>query len=159
MAGQIHESRVIAERVSRTVRQLDEAQMNVQQALALVEDVVNLKGCATGVVGALRENDLVGATGYVRQFHDIASAAAQASDDYERMLAAERMLQDRVLEEFHRATAVPEVLSGGKEVPEGGNGKVDAGGGEGFETKAPVGQRSSDVAKLSRGGARAGRMV
>ena len=64
LAEQIEESRLLAERVSRTVRQLDEAQMNVQQALALVEDVVNLKGCAQGVVAALKEDDLVGATGY-----------------------------------------------------------------------------------------------
>ncbi len=58
----------------------------MQQALALVEDVVNLKGCATGVVSALKEDDLVGATGYVRQFHDIASVAARASEDFERMV-------------------------------------------------------------------------
>jgi hypothetical protein len=77
LAEQIEDSRLLAERVSRTVRQLDEAQMNVQQALALVEDVVNLKGCAQGVVAALKEDDLVGATGYVRQFHDIASVAAK----------------------------------------------------------------------------------
>ena len=82
LAEQIEESRILSERVSRTVRQLDEAQMNVQQALALVEDVVNLKACANGAAAALREDDLVGATGYVRQFHDIHSVAAQASEDY-----------------------------------------------------------------------------
>ena len=80
LAEQIEDSRLLAERVSRTVRQLDEAQMNVQQALALVEDVVNLKGCAQGVVAALKEDDLVGATGYVRQFHDIASVAAKVEN-------------------------------------------------------------------------------
>jgi hypothetical protein len=105
LAGQIEESRVLSERVSRTVRQLDEAQMNVQQALALVEDVVNLKGCAHGVVSALKEDDLVGATGYVRQFHDIASVAARASDDYERMVGAERDLQSKVLARFEEAAA------------------------------------------------------
>lgn len=96
LAEQIEGSRALSERVSRTVRQLDEAQMSVQQALALVEDVVNLKGCAGGVVGALKEDDLIGATGYVRQFHDIASVAAKASEDYERMIAAERELQSKV---------------------------------------------------------------
>ena len=37
----------------------------------------------------LHEDDLVDATGYVRQFHDIASVAAQASED-RRMVRAER---------------------------------------------------------------------
>ena len=106
LTEQIEESRLLSERVSRTVRQLDEAQMNVQQALALVEDVVNLKGCANGVVGALSEDDLVGATGYVRQFHDIASVAAQASEDYERMVRAERELQIKVLKRFEAACAM-----------------------------------------------------
>jgi len=105
LEGQIEQSRVLSERVSRTVRQLDEAQMNVQQALALVEDVVNLKGCANGVLCALKEDDLVGATGYVRQFHDIASVAAKASDDYERMIASERDLQTKVMAMFETATA------------------------------------------------------
>jgi len=103
MAEQIEESRILSERVSRTVRQLDEAQMNVQHALALVEDVVNLKGCAQGVVAALKEDDLVGATGYVRQFHDIASVAAKASADYDCMVRAERDLQSRVLRHFDAA--------------------------------------------------------
>ena len=49
---------------------------------------MNLKGCAQGVVAALKEDDLVGATGYVRQFHDIASVAARASEDYERMVGS-----------------------------------------------------------------------
>lgn len=36
----------MAERVSRSVRRLDDIQMRVQRALALVEDVINLRGCA-----------------------------------------------------------------------------------------------------------------
>jgi len=105
LEGQIEQSRVLSERVSRTVRQLDEAQMNVQQGLALVEDVVNLKGCANGVVAALKEDDLIGATGYVRQFHDIASVAAKASDDYSKMVDSERELQSKVMEQFEKATS------------------------------------------------------
>ena len=48
----------------------------------------------------------MGATGYVRQFHDIASVAARASDDYERMVQAEKELQARVMERFEAACAV-----------------------------------------------------
>ena len=120
--------------------------MNVQQALALVEDVVNLKGCANGVVAALREDDLVGATGYVRQFHDIASIAAQASDDYERMVATEKMLKSRVLDQFILATeggaAAPKASGGG----EGGEGDPAGGaGGEGRERASSSSGRREEV--------------
>uniref|UniRef100_A0A7S2WIB6 Conserved oligomeric Golgi complex subunit 4 n=1 Tax=Rhizochromulina marina TaxID=1034831 RepID=A0A7S2WIB6_9STRA len=105
LAEQIEESRVLSERVSRTIRRLDRAQMNVQHALALVEDIVNLKDCAQGVITALKEEDLRDATGYVRQFHDIDSVAARASADYDRIIQAEKELQTQVLQRFEEATA------------------------------------------------------
>ncbi|CAN0558695.1 unnamed protein product, partial [Ectocarpus sp. 12 AP-2014] len=44
--AQIEDGHGMAERVSRSVRRLDDIQMRVQRALALVEDVINLRGCA-----------------------------------------------------------------------------------------------------------------
>lgn len=44
--AQIEDGHGMAERVSRSVRRLDDIQMRVQRALALVEDVINLQGCA-----------------------------------------------------------------------------------------------------------------
>lgn len=44
--AQIEDGHGMAEHVSRSVRRLDAIQMRVQRALALVEDVINLRGCA-----------------------------------------------------------------------------------------------------------------
>lgn len=44
--AQIEDGHGMAERVSCSVRRLDNIQMRVQHALALVEDVINLRGCA-----------------------------------------------------------------------------------------------------------------
>lgn len=44
--AQIEDGHGMAERVSRSVRRLDDIQMRVQRALALVEDVINLRECA-----------------------------------------------------------------------------------------------------------------
>jgi hypothetical protein len=40
------------------VRKLDERQMHVQRVLAMVEDIINLKGCAEGIARALDEGEL-----------------------------------------------------------------------------------------------------
>lgn len=44
--AQIEDGHGMAERVSFSVRRLDDIQMRVQRTLALVEDVINLRGCA-----------------------------------------------------------------------------------------------------------------
>ena len=46
LQAQIEDGHGTAERVSSSVRRLDDIQMRVQRALALVEDVINLRGCA-----------------------------------------------------------------------------------------------------------------
>lgn len=46
LQAQIEDGHGTAERVSSSVRRLDDIQMKVQRALALVEDVINLRGCA-----------------------------------------------------------------------------------------------------------------
>ena len=58
LSEHIYSCQELADKMSCTVRKLDERQMRVQRVLALVEDIINLKTCAEGVARALDEGDL-----------------------------------------------------------------------------------------------------
>lgn len=58
LSEHIYSCQELADKMSCTVRKLDERQMRVQKVLAMVEDVINLKTCAEGVERALEEGDL-----------------------------------------------------------------------------------------------------
>lgn len=124
LSEHIYSCQELADKMSCTVRKLDERQMRVQRVLALVEDIINLKTCAEGVARALEEGDLPDvssircggdevdlfievlpyityipiyqATSYVKQFHSIEGAAAKASDHYDFMVESELKLKDTV---------------------------------------------------------------
>ncbi|TFJ85210.1 hypothetical protein NSK_003633 [Nannochloropsis salina CCMP1776] len=99
----------LAEKMSSSVRELDERQMRVQRVLAMVEDIINLKTCAEGVARALEEDDLLDATSYVRQFHSIEGASAKASGHYNVLVAAEARLKETVLRRVHLAVSRSEL--------------------------------------------------
>jgi hypothetical protein len=58
LSDHIYGCQELADKMSCTVRRLDERQMRVQKVLAVVEDIINLKTCAEGVAHALEDGDL-----------------------------------------------------------------------------------------------------
>eukprot|EP00752_Nemacystus_decipiens_P010406 g9273.t1 len=103
LLAQIEDGHGMAERVSRSVRRLDDIQMRVQRALALVEDVINLRGCAEGVRAAVQAGDLAEAATYVRRFREIDAGALADSDEMVDMDEAVKGLSSAVLERFETA--------------------------------------------------------
>ncbi|CBJ31353.1 conserved unknown protein [Ectocarpus siliculosus] len=103
LLAQIEDGHGMAERVSRSVRRLDDIQMRVQRALALVEDVINLRGCAEGVRAAVQAGDLAEAATYVRRFREIDAGALADSGEMVDMDEAVRGLSSAVLERFETA--------------------------------------------------------
>ncbi|CAM9390339.1 unnamed protein product, partial [Sphacelaria rigidula] len=103
LLAQIEDGHGMAERVSRSVRRLDDIQMRVQRALALVEDVINLRGCAEGVRLAINAGNLAGAATYVRRFREIDAGALADSNEMVEMDAAVEGLSSAVLERFETA--------------------------------------------------------
>ncbi|CAM9553465.1 unnamed protein product, partial [Laminaria digitata] len=103
LLAQIEDGHGMAEHVSRSVRRLDAIQMRVQRALALVEDVINLRGCAEGVRGAIRVGDLGGAASYVRRFREIDAGALADSTEMVEMDEAVKGLSAAVMERFETA--------------------------------------------------------
>ncbi|CAN0300466.1 unnamed protein product [Pylaiella littoralis] len=103
LLAQIEDGHGMAERVSRSVRRLDDIQMRVQRALALVEDVINLRGCAQGVRAAIQAGDLAEAATYVRRFREIDAGALADSGEMVDMDEAVKCLSAAVLERFETA--------------------------------------------------------
>lgn len=105
LAEHVYSCQELADKMSCSVRKLDERQMRVQHVLALVEDIINLKTCAEGVERALEEGDLPDATSYVRQFHSIEGSAAKASDHYDFMVSSEARLKETVMRKVQLAVS------------------------------------------------------
>jgi hypothetical protein len=105
LAEHVYSCQELADKMSCSVRKLDERQMRVQRVLALVEDIINLKTCAEGVERALEEGDLPDATSYVRQFHSIEGAAAKASEHYDFMVSSEARLKETVMRKVQLAVS------------------------------------------------------
>ncbi len=105
LAEHVYSCQELADKMSCSVRKLDERQMRVQHVLALVEDIINLKTCAEGVERALEEGDLPDATSYVRQFHSIEGAAAKASDHYDLIVSSEARLKETVMRKVQLAVS------------------------------------------------------
>eukprot|EP00903_Cladosiphon_okamuranus_P008470 g8137.t1 len=103
LLAQIEDGHGMAERVSRSVRRLDDIQMRVQRALALVEDVINLKGCAQGVRAAVQAGDLAEAATYAKRFREIDAGALADSGEMVDMDEAVEGLASAVLERFETA--------------------------------------------------------
>ncbi|CAN0125163.1 unnamed protein product, partial [Scytosiphon promiscuus] len=103
LLAQIEDGHGMAERVSRSVRRLDDIQMRVQRALALVEDVINLRGCAEGVRAAVEAGDLAEAATYVKRFREIDAGALADSSEMVDMDEAVKGLSSAVLERFETA--------------------------------------------------------
>ncbi|CAN0291221.1 unnamed protein product, partial [Discosporangium mesarthrocarpum] len=103
LLAQIKDGHSMAERVSGAVRRLDDIQMRVQRALAIVEDVINLRGCAQGVREAVADGDLRRGVGFVQQFEQIEAGALADSDEMVEMASARETLSNAVLERFENA--------------------------------------------------------
>src|SRR3546814_10272012 len=58
LVNQIDSARTLADRVSDMVRRLDDMQIRAQRAMALAEDVINLKDCRDSLQAAIDAGDL-----------------------------------------------------------------------------------------------------
>jgi hypothetical protein len=105
LAAQVDDCRLLSERLSSLVRQLDLKQMRAQKALACTEDILNLKDCKFKIIAAIEEKDLSAAVGFLRQVHDIDQKAAKTSEDYEVIVQKEAEVKEMVRAEFQDAVS------------------------------------------------------
>jgi hypothetical protein len=88
LCAQISEGHAMAERVSGAVRSLDQQRARVQATLSLVEESIELKGCAEGVRVALAAGDLVRGVHHVRRYQQLDAAALANSSELSQVNTA-----------------------------------------------------------------------
>lgn len=103
LANQVEDGRILSERLSNVVRRLDNMQIRSQQALAVTEDIINLKDCKVKLIAAIEEKNLTLAVKYIRQAHEIDLKAAKTSDDFEVILSKEKEVKEMVQTAFGAA--------------------------------------------------------
>ena len=100
---QVEDCRSLSDRLSVMVRRLDSMQSRAQQALAVTEDIINLKECKVKMQSAIDEGNLPLAVNYLRQVHAIDPQVSSTSDDYTAILAAEQTVKGLVQDDFGKA--------------------------------------------------------